>query len=96
MTRVHARHPDTGEHGLDAGVGQDLVHEGRELGIPVSDQVRRPAVRILQIHHEILDHLDDPAHVRVCGGAQHADTPADVLNDRQDVLALAAQSGWFP
>jgi hypothetical protein len=52
---VHAGHADAGEHGLDAGVGEDLLDEGGELPIPVSDQIARPAAGVLQIHHEILD-----------------------------------------
>jgi hypothetical protein len=47
--RVHPRHLDTGEHRLDAALGEELVHEGRELPIPVSEQKARLAARIVQI-----------------------------------------------
>jgi hypothetical protein len=90
--RVHPRHPDTGEHRLDAGLGENLVHEGRELAIPIADQKARPAARILQIHHQVPDRLGDPGSGRVRGGAEHADTPTGMLDDRKDVLALPAES----
>jgi hypothetical protein len=48
---IHSGHPDTGEYGLDACVGEDSVHEGGELPIPVSEQKAWPAVRFLQVHH---------------------------------------------
>jgi hypothetical protein len=46
---VRAGYPDAGEYGLDAYVGEDLVHEGGELPIPVSDQVARLAASVFQI-----------------------------------------------
>jgi hypothetical protein len=39
--RVHPRHPDTGEHGLDAGLGEELVHERREF--PSRSLIRKRA-----------------------------------------------------
>jgi hypothetical protein len=89
--RIHAGHADAGEHGLDGGVGEDLLDEGGEFPIAVSDQVARPAVGVLQIHHEILDRLDDPAGGWVGGGAQDADAPGGVLDDGKDVVALPAE-----
>ncbi|MEV0618728.1 hypothetical protein AB0I81_35785 [Nonomuraea sp. NPDC050404] len=89
--RVHLRHPDTGEYRLDAGLGEDLVHEGRELPISVSDQEASPAARIVQIHHQVPDRLDDPARARVRGGAGHTDVSGGVLDGGQDVLALPAE-----
>jgi hypothetical protein len=43
--RVPPRHPDTGEHGLDAGLGQDLLHERREFPSRsrIREQARQPA-----------------------------------------------------
>ncbi|WP_344476517.1 hypothetical protein [Nonomuraea monospora] len=79
--QVHPWHPDAGEHGLDAGFGEDLVHERGKLPISISHQKARPAARIVQIHHQIPDRLDDPVGGRVSGGAQHADAPAGVLDD---------------
>jgi hypothetical protein len=40
--------------------GEDLVHEGWKLRIPIPDQIAGPAARILQIHHQIPYRLDDP------------------------------------
>ncbi|MFI6739194.1 hypothetical protein ACIBI9_40265 [Nonomuraea sp. NPDC050451] len=70
---------------------EELVHEGGELAVPVPDQKACPAVRILQVHHEIPDPLDHPAGARVSGGAEHANAPAGVLDDGQDVLTLPVQ-----
>nr|WP_259405193.1 hypothetical protein [Microbispora sp. H10830] len=89
--RVHPRHPDTSQHRLDAGLGEDLVHERGELSVPVSDQKARPTACIVQIHHQVPDRLDDPVCARVCGGAEHTDTSGGVLDHRQDVLALSAE-----
>lgn len=89
---VHPRYPDAGEHGLDAGVGEYLVHDGRELPIPVSKQKARPAACIIQVHHQVFDRLGDPVCARVSGGAEHADASGGVLDGRQDVLALSAES----
>ncbi|MEV0826972.1 hypothetical protein [Nonomuraea rubra] len=89
--RVHARYPDAGEDGLDAGFGEDLVHEGGELPISVADQMARPAARIVQIHHQVSDRLGDPAGARVRGGAEYSDASGGVLDDGQDVLALSVQ-----
>ncbi|WP_214322942.1 hypothetical protein [Nonomuraea sediminis] len=74
------------------GLGEDLIHEGRELAIPISEQKARPAAHIVQIHHQVPDRLDDPVHARVRGGAEHTDASGGVLNDHQDVLALPAES----
>ncbi|WP_250573985.1 hypothetical protein [Nonomuraea sediminis] len=93
--RVHPRHSDTGEHNLDAGVDEDLLHEGWELPVLVSDQEARPAARVSQIHHDILDHLDDPGSGRVRGGAQHANAPGGMLDDGENVLTLAVQGDGF-
>jgi hypothetical protein len=86
--RVHSWHPDAGEHRLDAGLGEDLIHEGRELPIPVLEQKARPAACVVQIHSQVLYRVDDPVRARVSGGAEHADAPGGVLDDGQDVLAL--------
>ncbi|MBE1588250.1 hypothetical protein ACFPOI_52640 [Nonomuraea angiospora] len=48
---VHPRHPNAGEHRGDAGLGEDLVHEDRELAIPISEQKARSAACIFQVHH---------------------------------------------
>ncbi|MFI9842577.1 hypothetical protein ACIHFD_36480 [Nonomuraea sp. NPDC051941] len=50
--RVHTWHPNPGEHGLDAGLGEGFVCEGWELPIPVSGEIARPAARILRVHHQ--------------------------------------------
>ncbi|GAA0975760.1 hypothetical protein GCM10009555_034200 [Acrocarpospora macrocephala] len=74
---------------LDADLGEDLVHERRELPIPLADQTADPAAGVLQIHHQVLDDLYDPARGRVRGGAEYADASAYVLDDGQDVLLEA-------
>ncbi|GIH24605.1 hypothetical protein Aph01nite_29150 [Acrocarpospora phusangensis] len=86
--RVHPRHPDTGKHSPDAGLGQDLIHERRELPIPVTDQKAGPATGVFQIHHQIPDGLGNPVPGRVCGGAEYAHASGDVFDDGQDVLTL--------
>jgi hypothetical protein len=43
--RVHSRDPDTAADGLDAGVGEDLVDEGRELPVPVPDAMKERGLR---------------------------------------------------
>jgi hypothetical protein len=48
--------PDTGEHGLDAGLGEDLVHERRELPVPVADEVAGPATSVLQSRRNTTGH----------------------------------------
>jgi hypothetical protein len=63
---VHSRHADAGEQCLDAGVREDLLDESGELPVPVADQVARLAARVLQIHDEVLDGLDDQVAVG-CG-----------------------------
>ncbi|MET7336347.1 hypothetical protein [Nonomuraea sp. NPDC005650] len=82
---------DAGEHRLDAAFGEDRVHEGGELAVPVSDQKACPAARILQVHHEIPDRLGGSVGGGVSGGSQHANAPAGVLEDGQDVLTLPVQ-----
>src|SRR5262245_38283067 len=62
-----------------------------KLPVPVPDQVARPAARVLEIHHEVLDGLRHPACGRMCGGAEDADTAVGVLDDGEDVLALPGQ-----
>nr|WP_232320187.1 hypothetical protein [Herbidospora daliensis] len=84
--RVHSRHPDTREHGLNASLGEDLVHERRELAVPVAEQVAGPAAGVIQIHHQVLDRLGDSIRGRVCGGAEEADASGGVVDDGQDVL----------
>ncbi|MFB4284967.1 hypothetical protein ACBJ59_57550 [Nonomuraea sp. MTCD27] len=76
---------------VDACVGEDSVHEGGELPIPVSDQKACSAACVFQVHHEVPDRLDHPVGGRVSGGAQYANAPAGVLDDGQDVLALPVQ-----
>ncbi|MFI9561586.1 hypothetical protein [Nonomuraea endophytica] len=88
---VHPRHPDTGEHGLNSGFGEDLLRQRGELAVPVADQKARPAARILQIHHEIPYRLGDPSRSGVSGNAEHADASAGALDASQDVLALSVQ-----
>ena len=34
--RIHSRHPDSGQHGLDARIGQDSVEEHGELAVSVT------------------------------------------------------------
>ncbi|MFI6504417.1 hypothetical protein [Nonomuraea typhae] len=77
---------------LTADFGEDLVHERRELPIPISEQKARPAGCIVQIHHQVLDRLGDPVCARVSGGAEHADASGGVFDDCQDVGALSAES----
>ncbi|MEW1841096.1 hypothetical protein AB0392_24380 [Nonomuraea angiospora] len=93
--RVHPWYPDTGEYRLDAGLGEDFVHEGREPSIPISEQRARPAARLVQVHDQVLDRLGDPVRGGVRGGAEHADAPGGVLDDGQDVLALPVQGDGF-
>ncbi|MEU8325862.1 hypothetical protein AB0C33_46505 [Nonomuraea sp. NPDC048881] len=71
--------------------GENLVHEGWELPIPIAKHKARPTARIVQIHHQIPDRLDKPARAWMSGGTQHTDTPGGMLDDRQDVLALPVQ-----
>jgi hypothetical protein len=89
--RVYPRHADTGEHRLDVGFGEDLVHEGEELPISVSDQKACPAVGIVQVHHEMSDCLDDPCGGGVSGGAEHVDVPVGVLDDGEVVLGCRSR-----
>ncbi|MET7335673.1 hypothetical protein [Nonomuraea sp. NPDC005650] len=72
-------------------MGEDLVHEGGDFAVPVSDQIARPAARIVQVHHQILYRLDDPVRARVSSRAKHAGAPGGVLDDGQDVLALPVE-----
>ncbi|MCA2176116.1 hypothetical protein LDL08_07980 [Nonomuraea glycinis] len=88
---VHPRHPNTGEHRVATGLGEDLVHDGRELPIPVSDQEARSAACVVQIHHQVPDRLGDPVGAWVSGGTEDANAPGGVLDDGQDVLALPVQ-----
>lgn len=46
---------------------------------------------VLQIHDEVPGSLDDPVRGGVRGGAEDPDAAGGVLDDRQDVLALAGQ-----
>ncbi|MFI6906204.1 hypothetical protein ACIBKY_33420 [Nonomuraea sp. NPDC050394] len=61
--RVHPRHPDAGEHGLDTGIRENLVHESGELAVTVSNQEPGPAACILQIHDEVPYLLGHPRPV---------------------------------
>jgi hypothetical protein len=90
--RIHAGHADADDHRVDASLGEDLIDERGELPIPIPDQIARPTVGVLQIHHQVLDGLNDPGRSRTSGSAEHADAPAGVLDDGQDVLALAIES----
>ncbi|MGP3918234.1 hypothetical protein [Nonomuraea sp. 10N515B] len=42
------------QHGPDASLGKDLVHERRKLPSPVADQGASPAAGVLQIHHRLI------------------------------------------
>jgi hypothetical protein len=88
---VHARHPDTGEHDLDAGIGQDLVEQHWVLRVPVPDQVSDGGSGVLQVHDQIPGSLGNPVRGGVRGGAEDPDAPGGMLDDREDVLALTGQ-----
>jgi hypothetical protein len=89
--RIHTRHPYASEHGRDPGVGEDPVEQGRELRVPVTDQILDPGACLVQVHHEIPGDLAHPGSCRVRGGAEDTDPAGGVLDHGQDVLTLPGQ-----
>ena len=89
--RIHARHPHAGKHGLDPGVGEDLVEHGGELRVPVADQVLDGCGCVFQVHGEVLRRLSDPGRGGMRGGTEDANTAGGVFDDGEDVLALPGQ-----
>ena len=61
--RVHSRHLDPAEHGLDTCVLEDGVEQAGELAVTIPDHEPRSAAGILKIHDEVPGGLDDPAAV---------------------------------
>lgn len=51
--RIHSRHPDSGQHDLDARIGQDGVEECGELTVSVADQEQCPASGVFQVHDQV-------------------------------------------
>src|SRR5882757_5624539 len=46
---IHPRHPDTGEHDLDAGITQDPIEQGGVLPVPVANQIPDGGASTLQV-----------------------------------------------
>jgi hypothetical protein len=93
--RVHARHLDTAEHDLDAGVGEDGVEQCRVPAVAVTDEEACPAAGVLQVHREVTHGLGDSGSGRVRSGAQDPYPSGGVLDHREDVHPGPGQGRRF-
>jgi hypothetical protein len=94
--RVHARGLRRGRYHLDTAGREHRVERGRELGVPVSDQVGEPAPGVGQVGGEFAGQLDGPGCGREPGDAQKVHLPHVVLkaNATYRRRRVTAQSTW--
>jgi hypothetical protein len=83
--RVHARHPDAGQHDVDSRVLEDGVEQGGELAVAVADEEPCPAAGVFEVRDEVPGGLRRPGGGRVRRRAQDADAPAGVPDHREHV-----------
>ena len=89
--RIHARHPDPGEHDLDASLAQDRVEDNRVLRVAVTNQILDGATGVLKIHHKVACCLGNPVRGGMRRGAEDPYAAAGVLDRRENVLAPSGQ-----
>jgi hypothetical protein len=73
--RVHAGHPDTGQHTGDLGAAENLVDLRGLLGVAVADE--EPDLcdvsGVVSVHDQVADGLRNPGVCGVRGRAENAD-----------------------
>jgi hypothetical protein len=72
-----------GRDHFDPAGGEDRVERGRELGVPVPDQVGEPVSGFSQVGGELAGQLGGPGRARELGDAQQVHVPRVVLDDER-------------
>jgi hypothetical protein len=93
--RIHSRHADAAEHGLDPGVGEDGVEQGGVFAVPVADEVLDWAAGVFDIHDQVAGGLRHPGCGRRRGSAEDAYAAGGVLDDGQDVQSDSGERDGF-
>lgn len=91
--RVHAGHPDAGQDRRDPDAAEDLVDQCRVLAVAVANEEPDPhdTSGVLEVHEQVSDRLGDPDMDGVRGRADYPYTATGVVDDGENVLALAGQ-----
>ncbi len=91
--RVHAGHPDTGQHRSDSRGAEDFVDQRGVFGVAITNEELdlREVSGVLEVHEQVADGLGDPGMGGVRGRADYPYTATGVVDDGENVLALAGQ-----
>jgi hypothetical protein len=85
--RVHLGHLNTTQDDVDAGVGEDVVEQLRELVVSVADQEPRGG-GVLEVHDEVAGGLSHPCRGWMWCGAEDVD-PAVCVSIRTSTYIRA-------
>jgi hypothetical protein len=77
--------PDRCLDHFDAGCGEHRVECGGELGVTVADEESELPTGILEIHHEVMGQLGQPAAGGVCGDAEDVDYAGGVFHGEEHI-----------